>query len=188
MTHKKIVMPILALAVIIPALVFAMSDSTSGVQLQEKIVTQMSFDEDSMDLASLTERSELVIEGKILNSNVFTKKVHDEQVYPDIYTTQQVQIVNVLKGETTQKVISVVVHGGEVEDRISKTEAIPTKDNDTVILFLEENGAHYSNNAYNPIAPIQGVFLVEDSIVKSGAFVEIQVDDFKQAISLAQQN
>src|SRR3990167_3922084 len=147
MTHKKIAIPILALTVMIPAMFFVFVDSNPEVQLQEKIVTSVSFDEDAMDLSSLTERSELVIEGKILTSSVFTKKVHNDQAFPDIYTKHQVQIVELLKGETDKKVISVVVHGGEFENRISKTEAVSIKDMDSVILFLEENGAHYSQNS-----------------------------------------
>ncbi len=189
MKTRTTVIPLLAIAVMIPALVFSFNITDDKLQTNEKLITSVTFDENEMNLSTLTQGSELVIEGKILTSNVFTKKVHDGQVFPDIYTKHQIQIIEVLKGETNKKVISVVTHGGELDDRVSKTHAIPIKDRDTVILFLEENGAHYTGaGAYNPIAPIQGVFLIEDSKAKSSIFSEMNVSDMRNAVSLAQQS
>ena len=188
MTSKKIAIPLLAVAVLIPAvLVFVNSDA--GLQANETIVTTVSLDEDTLDFATLTEGSDLIIEGNILHSHVFTKPVHDDQAFPDIYTKYEIKVANVLKGETDQDTITIVTHGGEFNDRISVTEAVPIKDTDTVILFLEKNGAHYTDTEdYNPIAPIQGVFLVKDDIVKSGAYSDVGKSDLIDAIDAAKQN
>ena len=188
MTSKKIAIPLLAVAVLIPAiLVFVNSDI--GLQANEKIVTTVSLDEDALDFATLTKGSDLIIEGNILHSHVFTKHIHDDQVFPDIYTKYEIKVAEVLKGETDQGTITIVTRGGEFNDRISVTEAVPIKDTDTVILFLEKNGAHYTEaENYNPIAPVQGVFLIKDDIAKSGAYSDISKSDLIDAINSAKHN
>ena len=187
MTSKRTAIPLLVVAVLIPVAVFVLASSDTGLQTSEKIVTTVSLDEDELDFFTLTERSDLIIEGNILNSHVFTKQLHESQVFPDIYTKYEIKIEEVLKGETDQSTISTVMHGGEIENRISMTEAIPVKNNDTVIMFLEKNGAHYTGaENYNLIAPTQGVFLIKDSIAKSSMFDDVSQSDLKNTIESSQ--
>lgn len=188
MTSTKIAVLLVAIAVLIPAaLMIASSDA--GSQTNEKIVTTVSLDEDELNFSTLTEHSELIIEGNVLNSYVFAKPAHENQVFPDIYTKYEIKVGEVLKGETDQGIITIVTHGGEIDDRISVTEAMQIKDTDTVILFLEKNGAHYTaDDDYNPIAPVQGVFLIKDDIAKSGAYSDVSKSDLVHAIDLAKQN
>ena len=189
MTSRKVAIPLLAIAVMVPAVaVLLLAGSDTGLQANEKLTTTVSLDEDELNFFTLTEYSELVIEGNILNSHVFTQQRHENQAFPGIYTKYEIKVVEVLKGETDQTVITIVLRGGEIDDRISTTDTIPIKENDTVILFLEKNGAYYTDtDDYNPIAPVQGVFLIKDDIVKSGAFVDTSKANLIQAIVSAQQ-
>ncbi|MCY4492076.1 MAG: hypothetical protein OXC46_11550 [Thaumarchaeota archaeon] len=188
MTFKKIAIPLLIVAVLM-TVVLLFVNSDAGLQVNEKIVTTISLDENMLDFAMLTEGSDLIIEGFILRSYVFTKPLHDNQTFPDIYTKYEVMVTKVLKGETEQNTITIVTHGGQFNDRISVTDAVPIKNKDMVILFLEKNGTHYTDaEEYNPIAPIQGVFLVKDDIVKSGAYSDISKSDLIVAIDTAKRN
>ena len=188
MISKTRAVPLLVTVALIPVvLVFVSSDT--ALQANEKIITTVSLDENELDFFTLTEHSELIIKGNILNSSVFTKHAHENQAFPDIYTKYEIKVAEVLKGQTDQDVITIVTHGGELDDRISITGSIPIKDADTVILFLEKNGAHYTKaEHYNPIAPTQGVFLLENDIAKSSMYSNVSESDLKYAVDLAQQN
>lgn len=187
MTIRTAAVPLLVIAVLVPA-VMLLSGHDAGLPSGDKTVTTVSLDEDALDFTTLTKGSELVIKGNVLGSYVFTKQAYDGQAFPDIYTKYEIKVANVLKGETDQDTITIVTRGGEISDRISVTEAVQIKETDDVILFLEKSGAHYTGAGnYNPIAPVQGVFLLEEDIAKSGAFGDTSESDLMHAIEAAQQ-
>ena len=72
MTFKKIATPLLTIAVLM-TVVLLFVNSDAGLQVNEKIVTTLNLDENMLDFAMLTEGSDLIIEGFILRSYVFTK-------------------------------------------------------------------------------------------------------------------
>ena len=187
MTPRMMAVPLLAIAALLPVAVFIFASTDPGLHSSERIVTTVSLDEDELNFFTLTENSELVIEGNILSSSVFTKRIDENQAFPDIYTKYEIKVAEVLKGETDQSTISIVMHGGEIDNRVSMTGSVPVKDSDTVIMFLEKNGAYYTGaDNYNPIAPVQGVFLIKDNIAKSGIFDDVSKSDLKDTIESAQ--
>lgn len=185
MTVRTAAAPLLGIAVLMPA-VMLLSGHDAGLPAGDKTITAVSLGEDALDFTTLTKGSELVIKGNVLGSHAFTRQAYDGQVFPDIYTKYEIKVANVLKGETDQDTITIVTHGGEISDRISVTEAVHIKEADDVILFLEKNGAHYTGaDSYNLIAPVQGVFLLEEDIAKSGAFGDTSESDLIYAIEAA---
>ena len=177
MTFKKILLPIVALAAILPVAMLSMNMSTdtqfelvrktinphttNESNIIGKTLTVHTTDEDELNFHQLIDSADFIIEGKLLEPYVFEVKLYGSK-YSDIFTNYQVEIINVLKGEIDKKVIPVSMWGGETYDRLYETEGQKIGLNDTVILFLEKDCTFYTEkNTYNLISITQASFLKE---------------------------
>lgn len=139
-------------------------------------------DPNIISLKNLTEKSELVIEGKVVNSTEIIRSPYSYYQYHTIYTKYNVLVIDTLKGEVNQTVIPVIVQSGRIEDNIPEYYAISLNNNDDAMWFLEYGKEEYDKNSYNLVSLRQGIFLLWDGKAKSSIYPSLYIDDLKKAI------
>lgn len=190
----KIIIPIAMLAVVLSVVgVMSMTEPTQNQPSPSmtpsdahKMITVMSADERSFNFRELVDASDIIIEGKIVDTQTIEKKIDPEHRLSTIFTVATVKVSQVLKGES-EDVIQVQLYGGETENRILITERLSIEKNDNVIMFLEldpENDLFAGN--YNLVAQMQGLYKTE--LDQANNIIEertIPTNELKRAIKSA---
>jgi hypothetical protein len=120
-----------------------------------------------MSTAELTEASDLVLEGDVIDVEPFWSK--DGKT---IYTRAVILDSYVIKGRVTQRQIVVEYEGGEIGDigfRVSDLE--PLRKGEKVILFLKTGQSKKDGHVFNIVGKGQGKYTVgNDGIARKGGF------------------
>lgn len=125
--------------------------STIGVHSSEENITEQ----------QEIDRSQLVIEGKILSADSYWKIVNPES-NPRIFTDYRVQVLDVIKG-SSDKVITVTMQGG-IKDGITETpQSHLLEKGDTVIMVLGKDIFSIFGDKYTPISVSKSVYLIDES-------------------------
>lgn len=154
-----------------------------------KMVTVHSFDEVAFTLPELVSASELIIKGSVLDVTSFEKKVDPEHKMPWIFSIAKVQVQDVLKGESTEKIVRVQLYGGETEERVFLSEGHDVKVTDDVIMFLERDPESIYGSNYALVSPISSMYLIDDDVAKH--YYEeksLSVDSLKESINRIQKD
>lgn len=170
--NKKIIISLVAIAVIIPVLGIGMlpdnadeigkefaanyPGATIGVHtLEENISEQEEVD-----------RAELIIEGTVIEVKPFWKIIRDGK-NPQIYTEYTVKVNDVIKGNTQDENIKVLTVGGQLDGVTSTTEAISMEYDDNIILLLGKDLNSVFGSYYHPISVSKSTYIVEDNVAKN---------------------
>ena len=170
--NKKIILSLVAIAVIIPVLGIGMiPDNVDADKLGKEYAathqgTTMGTHSSEAYISEQEEinRAELIIDGVVIEVKPFWKIINEN---PRIYTEYTVKVNDVIKGNTQDDNIKVILAGGQLDGITSKTEAISMQYNDNVILLLGKDLNSIFGSDYHPISVSKSTYIVEDEIAKN---------------------
>lgn len=187
--NRKMLLPIIALAAIIPAIgMMSYSEESMTIQNGDKFIQITTTDEIQRTLPDRVLASDLVIQGKILSIHPKAQLVDPEHKTPWLFTVANVQIEEILKGETNKKVIQVQLFGGETEDRKTFSERLEIKESDSVVMFLGQDSESIFGENYGLIGSTSGMYVIEDDVAEHYVKEKsLPIDSLKIAIEMTNQ-
>ena len=171
--NKKILLPIIAVAVIIPILGATMITPDADKIGKEFAANHpgatigVSTLEGNISEQEEVNRAQLIIEGTITEIKPFWKLLRADSI-PNIYTEYTVKVTDVVKGNVqVDDTISVLMSGGMLDGVTSKTTAMPIQLGDNVIMLLGKDIYSIWGESYHPISVSKSTYLLEDETAKN---------------------
>ena len=173
--NKKIILSLVAIAVIIPVLGITMlPDNDDADKIGKEfaannpgVTIRTSSSEGQISEQEEVNRAQLIIEGIILEEKPFWKIDQGDKL-PYILTEYVVKVNDVIKGNVqVDDTISVLMSGGMLDGVTSKTTAMPIQLGDNVIMLLGKDIYSIWGESYHPISVSKSTYLLEDETAKN---------------------
>ena len=171
--NKYILLPIIAVAVIIPVLGATMITPDADKIGKEFAANHpgatmiISTLEEDISEQEEVNRAQLIIEGIITEVKPFWKLHHDDS-FPSIYTEYKIKVNDAVKGNVqVDDTISVLMRGGTLDGITVKTHAMTIQLGDNVIMLLGKDIYSIWGESYFPISVSKSTYLLEDETAKN---------------------
>ena len=173
--NKKIILSLVAIAVIIPVLGITMlPDNDDADKIGKEfaanhpgVTIRTSSSEEQISEQEEVNRAQLIIEGIILEEKPFWKIDQGDKL-PYILTEYVVKVNDVIKGNVqVDDTISVLMRGGTLDGITVKTHAMTIQLGDNVIMLLGKDIYSIWGESYHPISVSKSTYLLEDETAKN---------------------
>lgn len=170
--NKKLFLPVLAIAALIPMMAFGMySEDANQIGKEfaankQGLTILISTSEAEISEKEEVDRAELIVEGKIINVKSHWKVIH-EDTDPQIFTDFEILVSDVIKGEKV-KVVKVTMVGGFLDEVTVKNHDAPhLEKGDQVIMLLGKDTSSIFGESYHPISVSKSTYVIEDDIAQN---------------------
>ena len=173
--NKKIILSLVAIAVIIPVLGIGMiPDNVDADKLGKEFAANYpgatimtSSLEERISEQEEVNRAQLIIEGVILEEKTFWKLEQGDK-YPYILTEYVVKVNDVIKGDmSVDQTVNVLMRGGTLDGVTSYNKSLDIESGDNVIMLLGQDLNSVWGGYYHPISVSKSTYVVEDEIAKN---------------------
>ena len=171
--NKKIILSLVAIAVIIPVLGIGMIPDNADKLGKEfaannpgaTIITSSL--EEKISEQEEVNRAQLIIEGIILEEKPFWKMDEGDK-YPYILTEYVVKVNDVIKGNiSVDQTVNVLMRGGTLDGVTSYNESLDIESGDNVIMLLGQDVNSIWGGYYFPISVTKSTYAVDDDLAKN---------------------
>jgi len=169
--NKKILLPLLALAVI-PVLAMGMmpddadkigkefAANNPGVTIGVHTLEEEISEQEEVD------RAELIVEGTIIAVKPYWKVIHNDTI-PRVFSEFIIQVDNVIKGDIKGKTVKVVMTGGVLDGITTSTTGTEIENGSHVIMLLGKDLNSIFGDSYVPISVSKSTYIIEDGEAKN---------------------
>jgi len=171
--NKKILVPILVVAAIIPLLGLSMlppdADTIGKEFAKNNPGVTIGISSVEADLSELDEinTAQLIIEGIIQDVRPFWKIDRGDE-YPYIQTEYVVKVNHVVKGDVqVDQTISVLMSGGTLDGVTAYTEGVTMQKGDNVIMLLGKDINSIWGDSYHPVSVTKSTYLLDGNLAKN---------------------
>ena len=173
--NKKIILSLVAIAVIIPALGIGMlPDNVDADKLGKEFAANYpgatimtSSIEEQISEQEEINRAQLIIEGVILEEKPFWK-VDQGDKQPYILTEYLVKVNDVIKGDVSvDQTVNVLMRGGTLDGVTSYNESLDIEAGDNVIMLLGQDLNSVWEGYYFPISVTKSTYTIDDDLAKN---------------------
>jgi hypothetical protein len=173
--NKKIILSLVAIAVIIPVLGITMlPDNDDADKIGKEfaannpgVTIYTSSSEEQISEQEEVNRAQLIIEGIILEEKPFWKIDQGDKL-PYILTEYVVKVNNVIKGNVSvDQTVNVLMRGGTLDGITSYNESLDIESGDNVILLLGQDFNSVWGGYYFPISATKSTYSVDDDLAKN---------------------
>ena len=173
--NKKIILTLVAIAVIIPVLgIEMMPDNVDADKIGKEFAANYpgatimtSSLEERISEQEEVNRAQLIIEGVILEEKTFWKLDQGDK-HPYILTEYVVKVNDVIKGDmSVDQTVNVLMRGGTLDGVTSYNKSLDIEAGDNVIMILGKDITSIWGEYYFPISVTKSTYAIDDDLAKN---------------------